>query len=107
MELFFSLAVSLALTLALELFFALLWGVRRRDLPLAALANCLTNPPVVLCHALAAGYTPALLLPATLALELGAVLAEGYLYRTRSEIKFPWLFSLCANLFSFTAGLLL
>ncbi len=107
MELFLSLAVSLALTLALEFSFALLWGVRRQDLPLAALANCLTNPPVVLCHTLAATYVPALLLPATAALELGAVLAEGYLYRTRSEIKFPWLFSLCANLFSFTAGLFL
>lgn len=107
MGLFLSLAVSLALTLALELSFALLWGVRRRDLPLAALANCLTNPPVVLCHVLAAEYIPALLLPATFALELGAVLTEGYLYRARSGVKFPWLFSLCANLFSFTAGLLL
>ena len=44
-----SLIVSLALTLMLELGFALILGVRgRRNLALVALVNVLTNPPVVL-----------------------------------------------------------
>lgn len=107
MNLILSLLVSLALTLVFELLFALLWGVGRRDLPLVALVNVLTNPAVVLCHALAAAYLPALILPATALLELGAVAVEGWLYAGRGEIRFPWAFSLCANLFSFTIGLLL
>lgn len=107
MNLFVSLAVSLALTLALELTFALLWGARRGDLALVALANVLTNPVVVLCHGLAALWFPVALLPVTMALEAGAVLVEGWLFATRSDIRFPWAFSLCANLFSFTVGLFL
>lgn len=106
-NLFCSLALSLGLTLVLELGFALLWGVGRRDLPLVALVNVLTNPVVVLCHTLAAWYLPGALVQITLALELGAVGTEGYLYCGRSQIKLPWCFSLCANLFSFTVGLLL
>lgn len=106
-SLFWSLAISLVLTLMLELGFALLWGVERSDLSLVALVNVLTNPVAVLCHTWAAIYRPTALLWVTLALELGAVGTEGYLYRGRSQIPFPWAFSLCANLFSFTAGLLL
>ena len=107
MSIFISLAVSLALTLALELAFALLWRVGREDLLLVALTNVLTNPVVVLCHALASLWVPTLLVPVTLALELGAVLVEGRLFATRSHIRAPWAFSLCANLLSFLVGLLL
>ena len=107
MNIFLSLAGSLALTLALELAFGLVWGVERKDLTLVALANVLTNPVVVLCHALAALWLPAFLAPVTLALEAGAVLVEGRLFATRSHIRAPWVFALCANLFSFSAGLLL
>ena len=107
MNIFASLALSLALTLALELAFALLWGVKRGDMPLVALANVLTNPVVVLCHALAALWLPDLLIPVTLVLEMGAVLVEGWLFSTRSNIRFPWGFALCANLFSFVLGLLI
>lgn len=102
-----SLGMSLALTLVLELGFALLWGVKRADLPLAALVNLLTNPVVVLCRAAVLWLWPAGVWAATLLLEAGAVLVEGGLYHSRSEIRFPWAFSLCANLFSFTIGLLL
>ena len=107
MNIFVSLAVSLALTLVLELGFALLWGAERRDLPLVALANVLTNPVVVLCHALAALFFPTALLPVTVALEAGAVLVEGRLFAARGDICFPWGFALCANLFSFSIGLLI
>lgn len=107
MELFLSLAVSLGLTLALELAFALVWRVERSDLPAVALANLLTNPIVVLCHHGAAWYFPNYLLAATLALELWAVGTEGLIYRRRSQISRPWAFSLCANAVSFLSGLLL
>lgn len=77
MALFLSLAVSLGLTLALELAFALIWRVERSDLPAVALANLLTNPVVVLCHHGAAWYCPQYLLAATLVLELWAAGTEG------------------------------
>lgn len=107
MALFLSLAGSLVLTLLLELGFALLWRVDRRDLPAVALANVLTNPIVVLCYHLAGWYAPGFRAAATLALELGAVLAEGLVYCRRSQIDRPMAFSLWANAFSFFTGLLL
>lgn len=105
MELFLSLAVSLGLTLALELAFALIWRVERSDLPAVALANLLTNPVVVLCHHTVAWYFPRYLMAATLVLELWAVGTEGVIYRRRSQISRPWTFSLCANFLSYCAGL--
>lgn len=105
MELFLSLAVSLALTLALELSFALVWRVKREDLPAVVLANVLTNPVVVLCHHAAAWYFPKYLIAVTLTLELGAAATEGLIYRLRSQISRPWAFSLCANVLSYCAGL--
>lgn len=107
MRIFLSLAVSLLLTLVLELGFALLWGVERRDLTLVALANVLTNPVVVLCYTVTATFASRLLIPAVAVLEAGAVAVEGWLFQIRSDIRFPWAFSLCANLFSFTIGLIL
>lgn len=107
MDLFLSLAVSLTLTLILELAFALVWRVERRDLPAVGLVNLLTNPIVVLCHRAAVWYVPALLLPVTLALEAGAIIVEGAVYRRRSQITRPFAFSLCANAVSFLSGLLL
>lgn len=104
---FVSLALSLALTLIFELGFTLLWGVKREDLQLVVLVNVLTNPVVVLCHRAALLWWPGAILWVTAALELGAVAAEGYLYQTRSRVRFPWAFSICVNLFSFTIGLLL
>lgn len=107
MNLFLSLAGSLVMTLVLELSFALIWRVERRDLAAVALANLLTNPVVVLCHHAAAWYLSNLLAAVTLALELGAVAAEGLVYRRRSEIIHPWTFSLLSNTLSFLTGLLL
>lgn len=107
MDLFLSLAGSLALTLMVELAFALAWRAERRDLPAVALANLLTNPAVVLCHHAAAWYIPGLLTPVTLGLELDAVAVEGLVYSRRSRIIRPWAFSLCANTVSFLIGLLL
>ena len=103
-DIFLSLGVSLALTLLLEGFCALLWKVEQRDMPLLFLANLLTNPVVVLCRHGAAALWPEGLVLATLLLELWAVGTEGYLYRTRSRIRRPWRFSIGANLFSYIIG---
>ncbi len=101
-----SLGVSRALTLAFELAFALLWGLRGRDLILCVLVNVLTNPPVVLCALLWRTYGPG---PGWLPvpfLEAGAVLVEGFFYRRNGErVRRPFLFSLCVNAFSYALGL--
>lgn len=108
MTLFLSLAGSLVLTLLIELAAALGWRVPRGDFALVVLANLLTNPAVVLCHALAVLWLPAGLLPVvTFVLEAAAITAEGWLYSTRSAIRAPWEFAVAANLLSFVIGLLL
>ncbi len=101
-----ALGLSLGLTLAFELGFALLWGLRGRDLVLCALVNLLTNPPVVFCALLWRYYGPGpAWLPVPL-LEALAVLTEGRFYRRDGEsIRRPFLFSLCANAVSYALGL--
>ena len=101
-----ALVVSLLLTLLLEEGFALAWGLRgRRELALAALVNCLTNPPVVLLYHTAVGlghWSPAL---AAAVLECGAVVVEWRCYKAFSEqLRRPFLFSLLANAFSYGTG---
>ena len=94
--------LCLALTLAIELPLALLWGVRGQDLLLCALANVLTNPAVVLLN---------LMFPATwllLLLECAAVGVEGLAYlRCARRIRRPFLFALWANGCSFGLGLVM
>lgn len=103
------LAVSLALTLVLEEGFALAWGLRgRRELVLAALVNCLTNPPVVLLYHTAVGPWGWGPVPVTIALEAAAVLVEWRCWRALSdEVKRPFLFSLLCNGFSYGVGCML
>ena len=100
------LAVSLLLTLVFEEAFALAWGLRgRRELGLAALVNCLTNPPVVLLYYTAAGLWHWNAVPVTIVLEAAAVVVEWRCYRAYSEqVKRPFLFAPLANLFSYGAG---
>lgn len=106
-----SLALSLALTLALELPAALLFGLRQKaDLLLVGLVNVITNPLVVLVlnlFALYAGMSPPwfLILP----LEVFAVLTEGLIYRkglSKCPLR-PLVFSLILNGISYIGGLLL
>ena len=99
-----SLAVSLALTLILEGLLALLWGVKdRRDWLLLLLVNVVTNPIVVSLHHLLGGG-----IALTAALELSAVMAEWLAYRKWGRDTRPaFLFSLCANGFSYFSGVLL
>ena len=102
-----ALGISLGLTLLFEGLLALLWGLRGRDLLLCALVNLLTNPPLVFCVLCWRCFgPPPAWLPVPL-LELLAVWIEGLLYRREGErIRRPYLFSLCANAFSFALGLL-
>jgi len=97
---FSTFAISLGLTLLLELPLAVLWGVRRhRDIQLAVLVNVLTNPAVVLLCGLGCPVLP---------LEAAAVAVEGICYRACGEdIRRPYLLSLCANVFSYSIGLVL
>ena len=99
-------AVSLGLTLLLEVPVAYCWGLRsRHDLTVAVLVHVLTNPAVVLLNGLLSA-TPwwAVQLP----LEAAAIAVEGFCYRHCGEnIRRPYLLSLCANCISYGAGLVL
>lgn len=108
-----SLIVSLLLTEALEIPFCMLaWRFRGGDTAVCALANAVTNPPVVLTHAIVkawllsrgmGAWAPAV----TAALEVGAVIVEWLIYRGCTGKKHPFWVSLTANAFSYSAGLMI
>jgi len=105
---FAALGVSLALTLAVELGFALLCRHRGRALVLVALVNVLTNPLAVQAALLWRAFALPGYAAAVAALELLAVGAEGFVYqKSRSGFARPYVFSLAANVLSFGMGLLL
>lgn len=98
------LLTSLLLTLILEGLFGLIWGVKgRRDRLLLLLVNAVTNPVVnVLYRLVCTGWAFVALL------EAAAVAAEWLAYRRWGNTVRPaFLFSLCANCFSFFGGLLI
>lgn len=99
-----ALAVSLLLTLALEGLFGLIWGIGgKRDWLLLLLVNAVTNPIVVALHYCVSGGWAF-----TAVLEVSAVLAEWLAYRKWGRtVKPAFLFSLCANCFSYFSGLLI
>ena len=99
-----SLAVSLVLTLLLEGLFARIWGVKGvRDWEIIVLVNVVTNPIVVtLHHCVSSGVA------FTALLEVSAVIAEWLAYRKWGKTTKPaFLFSLCANCFSYFSGVLI
>lgn len=106
-----SLALSLGLTLLLELPAAILLGVRRKDdILLVFLVNILTNPLVVLILNLFLYITATpppwfLILP----LELFAILTEGFIYQKGLSFRriHPFILSLILNGISYFGGLLL
>lgn len=104
LDVFWSLGVSLVLTLVLEGGYALLCGIQGRDLRLLLLANVLTNPVVVLAYHLAGQFWPTGMTVVVVGMELWAVGTEGYLFRSRSRLTHPWRFAVCANLISYTMG---
>lgn len=101
------LVISLGITLALELLFAGLWGIReRRDWILVVLGNVLTNPIVVFVYYyVRIRHSPLNYGWITIGLEVYAVCAEALLYQKYGrDIQRPWLFSLSANAFSYAVG---
>ena len=108
-EILVALAFSLLLTLVFEIGFFFITGKRnRKDLLLVILVNILTNPIVVLVYWIIALYTDWNTTIAKIPLELFAVITEGiYFKKYGQSFKRPFLFSLAANAFSFSLGLIL
>ena len=88
-------ALSLGLTLLLELPVAYLWGLRRRELLAVFAANLMTNPLAVALHLTGIPQIP---------IEIGVVLAEGFAYSKHFE-KRPWLLTIVSNALSWGLGL--
>ena len=97
-------AISLALTLAIELPVAILWGLRGRALAVVALVNVLTNPLAVALHAhLGIPQIP---------VELAVVAAEAMIYRSFSRtpgwrLPRPAGLALVSNALSWGLGLVI
>lgn len=99
------LLIGIVSTLIIELAIALICKVSKKDLPIVALANILTNPLVVLLF-----YSFRYQLPQTLliiVLEISAVLAEWLIYKHKTSIKRPALIALLANAISYSVGFLI
>ena len=98
-------AVSLILTLVIELSVGYFMGIRgKRNYLLMCLVNLLTNPAVVTLHFLCVNWLGWTVLPVVV-LELAAMVVEGFC--CRGVVKRPWLFAVLVNLFSFMIGGLL
>jgi hypothetical protein len=90
-------AISLGLTLLIELPVAYLWGLRKRALLTVLAANLMTNPLAVALHLMGIPQIP---------IEIGVVLAEGAAYSLHFE-KRPWLLAIFSNAISWGIGLML
>ena len=90
-------ALSLGLTLLIELPVAYLWGLRKRELLTVFMANLMTNPLAVALHLTGIPQIP---------IEIGVVLAEGAAYRLHVDRR-PWLLAVISNGVSWGIGLLL
>ena len=90
-------ALSLGLTLLLELPIAYGWGLRRGQLLTVLAANLMTNPLAVALYLTGIPQVP---------IELGVVLAEGFAYSLHFD-KLPWLLALVSNAISWGIGLVL
>ena len=112
MDILESLALSLSLTLIIEMSLAAVFRVRtKRGLLIVFLANVLTNPAVVVLCGTLGPYLGKWFLPFQLLAEAAAVLVEGNVYRQfPKEMKAalpPFLLSLVLNACSYGTGLLL
>lgn len=90
-------ALSLGLTLLLELPIAYAWGLRRGQLLTVFAANLMTNPLAVALYLTGIPQVP---------IELGVVLAEGFAYSLHFD-KRPWLLALISNAVSWGIGFIM
>lgn len=88
-------ALSLLLTLLIELPIAYLWGLRKKQLLAVVIANVMTNPLAVALHLLGIPQLP---------IEIGVVIAEAAAYRLHFEKK-PVLLALVSNALSWGIGI--
>ncbi len=105
---FVAFAVSLLLTLALELIVGIAFRLRSRDILLLTLVNILTNPAAVyldmLCRRLWSADPYLWQIP----IELAVVAVEGLCYMKLSDsVRRPWLLAISANVFSYGVGIIL
>lgn len=109
--LFRSLAISLGLTLLVEMTGALMLGIRKgKDLLLVFLVNIVTNLPLVLTLDLVyIFHRRALTWPLIFTLESCAFLTEGILYRKHLVYRKldPFAISLILNVISYFGGWIL
>ena len=92
-----SFALSLGLTLLIELPIAYIWGLRRGQLVTVFAANLMTNPLAVALYLTGIPQVP---------IELGVVLAEGFAYSLHFD-KRPWLLALISNAVSWGIGIIM
>ena len=90
-------ALSLGLTLLIEVPIAYAWGLRGRELVTVIAANVMTNPLAVALHLTGIPQIP---------IEIGVVLAEGYAYSLHFD-KRPWRLSLISNALSWGIGIIM
>jgi hypothetical protein len=106
-----SLAVSLGITLFIEVLLAFILGLRtKKDLLLVALCNVLTNPSVVFLSIMASLFLgKPLLILCTAVLELLAFVTEAVIYRSflKAGRLHPFLLSFILNLASFLTGVVI
>lgn len=106
-----SMGIALLLTILLEGLFGAIWGVKGgRNYIIMLLANVLTNPLVNIIHSFCAyelRLDGLIMVLITAFLEISAVILEWLVYKSRTDISKPLLFSLCANGFSFICGILI
>ncbi|MBO4562622.1 MAG: hypothetical protein J5772_03330 [Clostridia bacterium] len=107
MSLVWSLIISLALTEAIELPLLFALGFRGKELIIAALANVVTNPPLVFTYSVLTAFTHLPAWSVILPLELAAVLAEALIYKKATARRLPLLDSLIANAVSYSIGLVI
>ena len=103
-----TLVLSFLVTETAEILWALLFRIRKSDLPVVFLANLLTNPPYVLTVLICRMYVRIDRLPVLQAvLEAGIILIEFLIYRKSVRTcRHPFLLSLTANFFSILCGML-
>ena len=102
-----TLAVSLALTLAVELPLLYAFGVRGRELVIGVFVNIMTNPPIVFVYDLLCAFTDIPRAVSLAVLETAVFLTEGAVFRAGTELKKPFLVSLAVNGASFAVGLMI
>ncbi len=104
-----TLLISLVLTLLLEWIAALIFKLKGRDIGLFLLVNLLTNPAAVFLNIMLCAIFPYIsALAWQIPIELAVIAAEGIIYvKLSRSLHQPWLFAVCANVFSYTFGMII